>query len=119
MAQKLTAAESPAVVCVPMRGWGACDTREANKDLGWAGPGCGPSWIPDPARPEWSLRSKCFVDGLRETLDLRKPNLELLLVDRHMNEPDFADLMAGLLIDMLAGKWRKGSCAGMEGITSL
>ena len=32
-----------------------------------------------------------------------------MLVDRHMNEPEFADLMAGLLEEMLAGTWRKGS----------
>ena len=32
-----------------------------------------------------------------------------MLVDRHMNEPEFADLMAELLDEMLSGTWRKGS----------
>ncbi|HWQ76361.1 MAG TPA: Tm-1-like ATP-binding domain-containing protein [Syntrophomonas sp.] len=109
MAIKLNKAQSPTVVCVPMRGWGACDLKVADKELGWAGPGAGPSWVSDPNKPEWSLRSKRFLDGLKEYLDLSKPNIELLVVDKHLNEPEFADLMSGLLKDMLDGKWQKNS----------
>mgnify|MGYP001274456837 CR=1 FL=1 len=119
MADKLNDAKGPTVICVPMRGWGACDIREPNKDLGWAGPTGGPTWISDPDKPEWSLRSQRFLQGLKERLDLTKPNIEVLVVDRHMNEPEFADLMSGLLIDMLKGRWQKGSRNNMPGIMSL
>lgn len=109
MAAKLNAAKGPTAVCIPMRGWGACDTASPDKDLGWAGPGAGPVWAPDPERPEWSLRATRFVEALRNFIDREKPNLDVLLVDKHLNEPEFADLMAGLLEEMLSGKWRKGS----------
>lgn len=109
MADKLNNAQGLTVVCVPMRGWGACDLKAADKELGWAGPGAGPSWVSDPDKPEWSLRSKRFLDAMKEHLDLSKPNVELLVVDKHLNEPEFADLMSGLLKDMLDGKWQKHS----------
>lgn len=109
IAQKLNAAKGPAALCIPMRGWGACDLPAPNKDLGWAGPGAGPVWVADPENPNWSLRSTYFVNALRQTIDRTKPNLDVLLVDKHLNEPDFADLLAQLLEEMLTGKWSKGS----------
>ncbi len=118
MAEKLNAANGPTVVCVPMRGWGACDTREPNKELGWAGPAPGPTWVSDPQRAEWSLRSRRFVEGLRDKLDSAKPNVEVLVVDRHMNEPEFSDLMSGILLRMLNGQWRKGD-SGAAGVVPL
>ena len=102
---KLSESSAPCIVAVPMRGWGACDLREADKALGWAGPGAGPVWVSDPDRPEWSLRSKRFLDGLAETLDLDKANITVLVADLHMNDPRFADLMASSLIAVLNGRW--------------
>jgi uncharacterized protein (UPF0261 family) len=109
VAAKLNTATGPTVLCVPMRGWGAVDVAVADKALGWAGPDPGPVWVADPDRPEWTMRGEPFLRGLREVIDLGKPNLDVLLVDRHMNEPEFADLMAELLEEMLAGRWQKGS----------
>ena len=119
MAEKLNKSTGPTAVCIPMRGWGACDTREPNKDLGWAGQSAGPTWVSDPNKTQWSLRSKRFAEGMLEKLDLSKPNLELLIVDRHMNEPEFADLMSGILEDMLKGTWHKGSCDELPDIAHL
>ncbi|MCU0505732.1 MAG: Tm-1-like ATP-binding domain-containing protein [Chloroflexi bacterium] len=107
--EKLSIATGPTALCVPLRGWGAVDLRVADKALGWAGPEAGPMWVSDPDRPEWTARTRPFLDGLAETLDTTKPNVDVLLVDVHMNEPAFADLMAELLEEMLGGTWRKGS----------
>lgn len=104
IAGKVNQAKGPTAICIPMRGWGACDTR-----TGWAGGTAGPTWVGDPEKPEWSLRSKRFVEGLKEKLDLSKPNVDLLIVDCEMNDPEFADLMSGILADMLNGKWEKGA----------
>jgi uncharacterized protein (UPF0261 family) len=109
IATKLNSATGPTAICIPMRGWGAVDTAEPVKELGWAGPGKGPVWISDPEHPKWSLRSRRFVDGLASAIDHDKASLDVLVVDRHMNEPPFADLMAGLLEEMLKGTWHKGS----------
>jgi len=106
---KLNVATGPTALCIPLRGWGAVDLAVADKALGWAGPQPGPVWIADPDHPEWTMRARPFTGGLLETIDLGKPNLDVLLVDRHMNEPEFADLMAELLEEMLAGRWQKGS----------
>jgi uncharacterized protein (UPF0261 family) len=109
MASKLNAAQGPTAICVPLRGWGACDLPAPNKELGWAGPRPGPVWAKDPDNPKWSLRSGYFVSALQEVLDMNKPNLDVLLVDKHLNEPEFSDLMSELLEEMLTGKWKKGS----------
>lgn len=42
IAEKLNKARGPTVMCIPMKGWGACDLAQPNKDLGWAGPDPGP-----------------------------------------------------------------------------
>lgn len=97
------------MLCIPLRGWGAVDIAAPDKALGWAGPGPGPVWWPDPDHPEWSLRNRYFIRGLVSKFDFDAPTLDVLAVDRHMNDPEFADLMAGLLDDMLAGRWTKGS----------
>lgn len=52
------------------------------------------------------------MDGLSETLDLTKPNIEVLIADYHMNQPEFADLMSGILQEMLEGRWAKGTHNG-------
>lgn len=109
MAEKINKATGPTVVCVPMRGWGACDLGKPDKNLGWAGPGPGPVWVADTQKPEWSLRSRKFLDALKKHLDLDKPNLEIVVVDKHLNEPEVADLMSELLEEMLEGTWKKGS----------
>jgi hypothetical protein len=60
-----------------------------------------------------------FLEGLKETLDLDKPNLEVLVVDRHMNEPEFADLLSCILNDMMAGNWVKGARSNSPEIESM
>ena len=109
VAEKLNFAKGPTAICVPLRGWGAYDIGGPNLDLGWAGPGPGPFWVGDPEKPEWSMRSRRFLEGLNGKIEWEKSNMEVLIVDRHMNEPEFADLMAKLLDDMLSGRWEKGS----------
>ena len=109
IAEKLNSATGPTVICIPLRGWGACDLPAPNKDLGWAGPGPGPVWAADPDHPQWSLRAGSFIAALREKLDLNKPNMEVLLVDKHLNQPEFSDLMSELLEEMLDKTWTKDS----------
>jgi uncharacterized protein (UPF0261 family) len=109
IATKLNTATAPAVLCIPLQGWGAVDTAGKDPSLGWPGPDPGPVWWPDRKNPKWTLRNEPFVHGLVSTFDFGKSNLDVIAVDRHMNDPVFADLMAELLDEMLGGKWHKGS----------
>jgi len=108
MAVRLNKAKGPTALVVPMRGWSAYDIYGPSLELGWAGPGPGPFWASHPEKPEWSLRAVAFVDELSKHLDLSKPNLDLIICDKHINEKDFGLLIARILDDMLAGRWRKG-----------
>ena len=116
IAQKLNNATGPTALCVPLRGWGAYDTAGNFPELGWAEDNPAPCWVSDPDKPERSWRATYFVNAIRKTIDRSKSNLDVLLVDRHMNEPQFADLMAELLDEMLSGTWRKGSHKGLPEI---
>jgi uncharacterized protein (UPF0261 family) len=114
--ERLGRAKAPAVVLVPLRGWSASDLAGPNKALGRTAAGPGPFWIPDPMDPERSLRSKYFIDAMAEAIrefDIHNDNFEILAVDKHLNETDFANLAAELLAEMLAGNWKKGSHAGL------
>ena len=114
--ERLGGAKAPAVILVPLRGWSASDIAGPNKALGRTLAGPGPFWVADPGDPERSLRSKDFINAMTEAtreFGVNNENFEILAVDKHLNEPDFADLAAELLSEMLAGKWRKGRHAGL------
>jgi uncharacterized protein (UPF0261 family) len=112
--ERLGRAKAPTVILVPIRGWSASDLAGPNRALGRTAAGPGPFWIPDPENPERSLRSKYFIEAMRDAFtefDVHNENFEVLAVDRHLNEAEFADLAAELLAEILEGKWKKGSRA--------
>lgn len=103
---RLACATAPTVICIPMRGWGGCDIAFPSIELGWAGPGPGPTWI-EGDNPEHSRRSEVFLKVLREKMP-SKENIEVLAVDKHINEKEFANLTSNLLTEMLNGSWERG-----------
>jgi uncharacterized protein (UPF0261 family) len=107
MAEKLNSTKGSTALCIPMRGWTAYDIAAPDPNLGWPGPGPGPFWVPSPDKPEWSLRAQRFLDGLYGRIDRAKPDLAVMEIDRHINDYEFADLIAGLLLQMLSGVWNK------------
>ncbi len=116
IAKKLNEATGPSAVCVPLRGWGVNDTADYSPKVGWTKHSPSPCWISDPEFPERSWRATYFVNALRKTINRNKSNLDVILVDRHMNEPEFADIMSELLNEMLSGTWKKGSHQGLPEI---
>lgn len=112
--ERLGGAKAPAVVLVPLKGWSASDIAGPDKALGRTAAGPGPFWVGDPENPERSLRSKYFIDAMTEAVKefrVHNDKFDILAVDRHLNEPEFADLAAELLAEMLASHWKKGSHA--------
>lgn len=118
IAEKLNTAESPLALCIPMRGWSATDMKEPNKDWGWSGPGPAVCWVEDDEHKGWSKRSTAFCELLKQKLNTEKENIELLVADKHMNDPEFALLMARILKDMLKGDYVKGKYADLDYIVS-
>lgn len=116
ISRKLNNAIGPTAICVPLRGWGAYDTPGNFPELGWSEDKPAPCWVSDPDNPKRSWRATYFIKALRDNIDRTKPNLDVLLVDCHLNETRFADLMAELLEEMLLGKWKKGSHYDKDGI---
>lgn len=113
-ARRLNGANAPTVLCIPLRGWCAndCGPENAGKP--------GLLWIGDTEKPELSARSRAFSQGLAATLEDRENSqLEVLLVDRHINDEDFALLMAELLSEMLSSVWKKGSHTELPYVQSL
>jgi len=59
--------------------------------------------------PWWSLEAdREVLRGLKEHLDLSKINIDLVVLDYNINEPEFADFCAKMLDDMIKGIWKKG-----------
>ncbi|MGB9784426.1 MAG: Tm-1-like ATP-binding domain-containing protein [Fervidicoccaceae archaeon] len=51
---------------------------------------------------------KRLLEGLLEKLDLSRPNVDLIIVDHNINDPEVAILSAKLLESMMKKEWKKG-----------
>jgi uncharacterized protein (UPF0261 family) len=119
IAERLSATRGPTAFFLPMRGWSAYDQSEevATLERGWArGNGAGPTWCPDPAHPAWPLHSTRMLTTLREHLDFENPNLDLLVCDLHILDPEMAGLLTTCFGAMLDGTWHKGMYRDFPGV---
>ncbi len=114
---RLSASSTPTVVCIPMRGWDSYDCSHKDAALGWVEDSPGPFWKPSPNNPLQSARAWKYAAGLKKTLP-DKDNFEVLMVDKHINEKEFADVAAEIMLEMLEGIWTKGSHTELEYVES-
>lgn len=108
MIMKLNRAKGPTALIVPMRGWSKYEiSAEMVTVLKTKDPG--PFWDGgDVTNPNWSKRAVAFVEVVKKLVDKTNPNLDILICDRHINEPEFADLLITIFDEMLRGVWKKG-----------
>jgi uncharacterized protein (UPF0261 family) len=119
IADRLSRTTGPTVFILPMQGWSAYDQREAlaSRERGWAeGHGDGPTWEPDPEHPTWSHKSSVMRTVLGERVDRANDNLDVITVDMHILDPEFAALATRAMGDMLDGTWRKGLYRDFAGV---
>jgi uncharacterized protein (UPF0261 family) len=119
IASKLSATRGPTALIIPMRGWSAYDQGEESATLerGWAqGNGDGPTWLPDPSYPNWSRRATLMLSVLREHLNPANTNLDLLVCDFHILDPQLADLANSIMGDMLDHTWHRGMYRNVAGV---
>lgn len=122
IADKLKDTKGPTAVMIPMQGWSAYDQRKeiATRERGWAkGNGDGPVWEPDEENPAWSRRATLMAKILGEKLNFENKNIDLLLCDMHIIDPEFADLCNQCIGDMLDGKWEKGMYRDVTGVLNM
>ncbi len=119
IAEKLNKTKGPTAFILPMRGWSAYDQSEelASKERGWAkGHGDGPVWEPDEQNPKWSRRATLMAKILKEKFDKNNENLDFIICDMHILDPEFANLCNKCMGDMLDGKWEKGIYRDFTGV---
>lgn len=119
IADKLNNTKGPTAFIMPMRGWSAYDQSEelASKERGWAkGNGDGPVWEPDEQEPKWSRRATLMRKILKEKFNKQNSNLDLIITDMHIVDPEFGDLCNRCMGDMLDGKWKKGMYRDVAGV---
>jgi len=101
MADKANKATGPTAIIVPLRGWSAydqidgpfcCDSKGKTTSLKWHDP----------------ETSEAFLAGLEKRIDVSRSNLEVLKVDAHINDQEFAGMVARILLEMLTGRWKRG-----------
>ena len=49
----------------------------------------------------------------------RKNTIEVLAIDKHINEEEFSDVASELLTEMLNGTWKRGSHTNLSYVESL
>jgi len=99
MADKVNKASAPIAVVLPIKGWSAYDHVDGPFCCNSSGETTSFKWH-DPRT------SDAFLAGLQKRLDTSRQNLEVLKVEAHINDPEFASVVAQILIEMLEGKWK-------------
>ena len=99
MADKVNKAAAPIAVVLPVKGWSAYDHVDGPFCCNSSGETTSFKWY-DPRT------SDAFLAGLQKRLDTSRQNLEVLKVEAHINDPEFASVVAQILIEMLEGKWK-------------
>ncbi len=110
-AEKLNNTKGPTAFVLPMQGWSAYDQpeRKCSLERGWAaGNGDAPQWQPADENQDYAKRSVIMRDILKKEFNQENENLDLILVDLNIVEPEFAELSCRIMDDMLAGTWKKG-----------
>jgi len=101
VAEKVNHAKGPTAVVIPMRGWSAYDIEGGVFTLDYDAKPTNKSWY----NPRADM---AFVEALGRFVDRTKPNVEVIKVDLHINDPKFATLTVIILDDMIKGRWKKG-----------
>ncbi|MBU9735607.1 Tm-1-like ATP-binding domain-containing protein [Diplocloster agilis] len=120
-AEKLNSTKGPTAFVIPMQGWSAYDQREeiCTKERGWSeGNGDGPVWEPDDKETRWSRRATLMRSILEKEFDQKNENLDLIIADMHIVDPEFGDLLNQIMADMLDGKWKKGMYRDQKGVVA-
>ncbi|MGC8542910.1 MAG: Tm-1-like ATP-binding domain-containing protein [Vulcanisaeta sp.] len=114
MAERLNKSKGPVLIIFPLRGFSIIDNdpnakprpgaycqRMVRKDGGYVFESTNKPWFDRQADLQ-------LLRALLEYLDLSKPNIDLLVVDYNINDPEIATLTAKVIDEMIKGKWRKG-----------
>jgi uncharacterized protein (UPF0261 family) len=121
IAARLGRTKGPTAFVVPLRGLTAYDQPEATatRERGWAqGNGDGPTWEPDPEHPIWSRKAVLMWRTVAAAVDAANPNLDVVAADRHILDPEFADLLTATMAAMLDGTWRPGHLRDRPGVVA-
>lgn len=115
MAERLNKAKGPVLIIFPLRGFSIIDNdpnakprpgaycqRMVRKDGEFVFESTDKPWFDRQADLQ-------LLKALLEYLDLSKQNIDLLVVDYNVNDPEVATLAARALDDMIKGRWKKGN----------
>jgi len=94
MADKTVKARAPTTVIVPLKGWSAYDEIDGPYCCDIAGKRTNYKWHD-------SGTSKAFLAGFEKRIDISRSNPEVLKLDLHINDHEFASVVAQTLLAML------------------
>lgn len=125
MAERLNKSVGPTVVIFPLRGFSIIDNDPEAKPKN-APPGAycqkmvfkeGRIVFERTNRPWHDPTSNLYLlKALIEDLDLSKPNVDLIVLDYNVNDPEVALLSAKILDRMIKKTWKKGEIPEVEGL---
>lgn len=101
VAQKVNKASGPTVVAIPLRGWSQYDREDGPMCVDYMGNDTKVKWY----NPE---NDQAFVESVEKYVEKTKTNVEVMKFDLHINDPEFAELTAKILDDMISRRWKKG-----------
>jgi len=94
MAEKMNKATSPMIFVFPKKGWSEYDKVGGIETVDYRGNKTGKKWH----KPD---SDKAFLDSLRENIDKKNKNIEIIVLDNHLNDNKFSKKLCQYLLDLL------------------
>jgi len=93
-ASRINKAKSPVKVVVPLRGWSEYDSPEGPKMIDYEEQLTNIKWYDNEA-DSW------FAGSLKKQIDKNNPNVEIIEVENHINDPKFAETICKLIFESI------------------
>jgi uncharacterized protein (UPF0261 family) len=101
VSERLNRALGPTFLVIPLGGWSDYDRSGGVETVDYGGNPTGRTWY----KPECD---NAFVATIEKHLDISKRNIKIAKVDLHINDLAFAELISGLLYEIMRQRGKEG-----------
>ena len=91
---RINKAKAPAKIVIPLKGWSEYDSSEGPKMIDYEERLTDIGWYNNEA-------DMLFIKSLKKNLDRNNPNMEMIELERNINDPEFSETISKLIFESI------------------